>query len=93
MKKKYEVSLEKIIQVEIDEKEITEEVLKIFSEVMWKVKGIEDISKHLSYLAATQDRNIGILKNELVEGLGETDDFGIKVKLIEESMNIAPYEE
>ena len=87
--KKYEVTIERRVSVEINEEKITDEVIKAFSETMWPIKGVEDILRHLVYRAATEDRTIGN-KDELIEGLGYVKEFGIKAVVYDEDINIAP---
>ena len=85
--KKYYVTIERRIDVDIKEEKITEESIKTFSEIMWPIDGVEDIYKHLAYLAATEDRDIG-RKNELIEGIGDTKEFGIKVVISHENITV-----
>ena len=66
-------------------------MIDAFSHTMWRIKNVEDILRHLAYLAAVEDRDIGN-KDELIEGLGYTKEFGIKVVVYDEDIEIDPEE-
>jgi len=91
MKRRYVMEIARVVSVEIDEKKITKDVIEGFSEVMWKIEGIEEIIRHIANLVGIDDTPIH--GDVFIEGLGEAKDFGVKALVEDESTELYTYHE
>jgi len=87
MKKRYEVELVRVVEIEYDEKKITKKEAEIFSQCMWKAD-VEEIIQYIAGMSARDD--LIIRKETFIEGLGRARDFGIEAKVVDESVDITP---
>lgn len=86
MKKTFEVTIHRTVEVHFDEEKMTKEVQDIFSQTMWKVKDIAEIIKHIARMVAMDDHYIG--SDHFIEGLGPARDFGITADVTDEDEEI-----
>ena len=92
-KARFEVDVERLVAIEIDEKKITKDVLEQFSAVMWKVHTVEEILIYIAHTVGTQDMTIR--EDSFIEGLGVAKDFGVKATVVDETTHVSryPYDE
>lgn len=81
MKKIVEVNFG--VRVIIDETKFTPEFMQEFREYFYDFKTIDDHVKHLAQLEVR-----GLLDDEFTEGYGKLSDMGIKVEVIDTTMEI-----
>ena len=81
MKKKVEIAIRTVIDIELDESKINQKFLDEFSETIYKVDGIGDIIKHIARAAVVEDHSMGPHYKSFIEGIGPSEDIGLKVYL------------
>lgn len=75
------------IQVTINESKFTPEFMEEFRRDFYEFNTIE---QHMEHLAQLYARGIATPYNDFIEGYGLSDDFGIKLKCIDQSEYLEP---
>lgn len=84
----YEINIRRMVQVDVDEEKMDSKFLEEFSAVMWKVKGIEEVLRHVALLSALEDREIGVYKDEFIEGIGSTAALKLITNVVNDDVEI-----
>ena len=83
-KQRYEVTIRRIVDVEVDETKFDAQFYKEFCETFWKMRELGEHMEYLARVSALEERDLK--EKYFLEGYGPCEDMGIKTHVVDEDV-------
>lgn len=86
IKKRFEVTIKRIVDVEVDETKFDAQFYNEFSQTFWRMRNLNGHMEHIACVSAGSDENFSL--ERFIEGYGPCKDMGITTMIVDDDMEV-----